>query len=168
MAQGESNRYWQQSWRGNHHERHVKRTPPKLALPWILEEDWPQWQAVDRGVPTYEKWVESFDKNLKLAESYGWPYERVPVRPDPFNEWCKTHKRTAGKFDRSLYALEILRGRSAAQPTNLEAKTLPDTAIQESRAASLPTSEAREDAPGTVQPPLPKLTNDLEISAPAP
>ncbi|MBL8893353.1 MAG: hypothetical protein JNJ53_02065 [Rhizobiales bacterium] len=168
MAQGESNRYWQQSWRGNHHERHVTRTPPKLALPWILEEDWPQWQAVDRGVPTYEKWVESFDKNLKLAESYGWPYERVPVRPDPFNEWCKTRKRTAGKFDRSLYALEILRGRSTAQPANLEEKALPDTAIQESQAASLPKSEGREDGPGTVQPALPQPTNDLQISAPAP
>lgn len=146
----------------------MTRIPPKLALPWILEEDWPLWQAVDRGVPTYEKWVECFDNNLKLAESYGWPYERVPVRPDPFNEWCKAHKRTAGKFDRSLYALEILRTRPAAQSTNLEAKSLPETAIPESQAASLPKSEARESAPGMIQSALAKQINDLQITAPAP
>lgn len=124
----------------------MTRTPPKLALPWILEEDWPQWQAVDRGVPTYEKWVELFDKNLKLAESCGWPYERVPVRPDAFNEWCKTHQRTAAKFDRSLYALEILRGRPAAQPPGLEESSVPDAAIPKPQAASLPRGEASDDA----------------------
>jgi hypothetical protein len=93
----------------NHHERHVQRIPPKLALPWILEEDWPQWQAIDRGVPSYEKWVELFDKNLRLAESYGWPYERIPVRPAQFEAWCKANKRSPMKFDRSLFALAILR-----------------------------------------------------------
>ncbi|MFO0992660.1 MAG: hypothetical protein U1E67_12115 [Hyphomicrobiales bacterium] len=146
----------------------MTRTPPKLALPWILEEDWPQWQVVDCGVPTYEKWVELFDKNLKLAESYGWPYERVPVRPDPFKEWCKTHKRTAGKFDRSLYALAILRERPAAEPANLELNSLPDTAIKASQAASLPKAEAPDDAAGMIQPALAKQANDLQVSAPAP
>lgn len=93
----------------------MTRTPPKLALPWILEEDWPQWQDVDHGVPTYEKWVELFNRNLKLAESYNWPYQRVPVRPEAFNEWCKANQRTIGKFDRSLYALELLRTGGSAQ-----------------------------------------------------
>jgi hypothetical protein len=102
--------------KGNHHERHVTRSPPKLALPWILEEDWPQWQAVDRGIPSYEKWVELFDRNLKLAEACGWPYERVPVRPDRFNEWCKANQRIVGKFDRSLYALELLRTNQSTPP----------------------------------------------------
>jgi hypothetical protein len=92
-----------------HHERHVTRIPPKLALPWILEEDWPQWQAIDHNVPSYGKWVELFDKNLKLAEAHGWPYARVSVRPDSFNEWCKANQRTVGKFDRNVYALELLR-----------------------------------------------------------
>lgn len=109
MAQGESNQHWQLSLRGNHHERHVTRIPPKLALPWILEEDWPQWQAIDHNVPSYEKWVELFDRNLKLAEAHGWPYARVSVRPAPFNEWCKANQRTVGKFDRNVYALELLR-----------------------------------------------------------
>ena len=94
----------------------MTRTPPKLALPWILEEDWPQWQDVDHGVPTYEKWVELFDRNLKLAESYNWPYQRVPVRPQAFNDWCKANQRTIGKFDRSLYALELLRTGGSTQP----------------------------------------------------
>lgn len=103
----------------------MTRTPPKLALPWILEEDWPQWQDVDHGVPTYEKWVELFNRNLKLAESYNWPYQRVPVRPEPFNEWCKANQRTIGKFDRSLYALELLRTGGSAQlelPSSEDAK----------------------------------------------
>jgi hypothetical protein len=97
----------------------VKRIPPKLALPWILEADWPQWQSVDNGVPNYGKWVELFDKNLKLAESYGWPYERVEVRPDRFNEWCQANQRTVGKFDRSLYALELLRKNQIVSPDEM-------------------------------------------------
>jgi len=111
----------------------VTRSPPKLALPWILEEDWPQWQAVDHGIPSYEKWVELFDKNLKLAEACGWPYERVPVRADRFNEWCKANQRIAGKFDRSLYALELLRtSRSTPPVENGTEKAIKDTAASES------------------------------------
>jgi hypothetical protein len=82
---------------------------------------------VDRDVPTYEKWVELFDKNLRVAESRGWPYERVPVKPDDFNEWCKANQRRGEKFDRSLYALELLRSLPAAQATRLESgAAIPD------------------------------------------
>ena len=97
---------------------HVKRPPLKLALPWILEEDWPQWRSVDRDVASYQRWLELFDKNRKVAEAYGWPYERVPVRPDPFLEWCKVNKRAAGKYDRCVYALSMLHESQGNAPAN--------------------------------------------------
>ncbi|MBL8906241.1 MAG: hypothetical protein JNM20_06145 [Rhizobiales bacterium] len=115
----------------------MTRTPPKLALPWILEEDWPRWQAVDRGVPSYERWVELFDRNLKLAEACGWPYERVPVKADAFNEWCQANRRAPGKFDRSLYALELLRNNrgtsplETAQGTEIQDRSVSQTAVPE-------------------------------------
>lgn len=120
----------------------MKRTPPKLALPWILEEDWPQWQAVDQGIPSYEKWVELFEKNLKLAEACGWPYERVSVRPDRFNEWCKTNQRTVGKFDRSLYALELLHtggGAEAKLPSSKDAKVSAASDVNDPDGSESPT-----------------------------
>ena len=118
----------------------MKRTPPKLALPWILEEDWPQWQAVDRDIPSYEKWVELFDKNLKLAEACGWPYERVSVRPDPFNEWCKANQRTVGKFDRNVYALELLRGNRSVTPV----ETTREDAMKDKPSPGIAVSEVCE------------------------
>jgi hypothetical protein len=82
--------------------------PATLAIPWILEEDWPKWSVVERDVPSYQRWVELFDKNLKLAEAKGWPYQRVAVRPDPFLEWCKTNQRAADRYARSVYAFLLL------------------------------------------------------------
>jgi len=75
-----------------------------LAIPWILEEDWPKWSAVERDIPSYQRWVELFDKNLELAEAKGLAYERVAVRPDQFLEWCKVNERAADRYARSVYA----------------------------------------------------------------
>jgi hypothetical protein len=82
--------------------------PATLAIPWILEEDWPKWSAVERDIPSYQRWVELFDKNLKVAEAKGWHYKRVAVRPDPFLEWCKVNKRAADRYARSVYAFLLL------------------------------------------------------------
>jgi len=149
----------------------VTRSPPKLALPWILEEDWQLWQSVDRDVPSYARWVELFEKNLKLAEASGWPYERVSVRPDPFNDWCKANQRTVGKFDRSLYALELLRKEKGTQPADVpapepEVTPAPDTVVSESGAVSVPGEISVEEVPN--QPAAATLSSEIVVSAPAP
>lgn len=144
----------------------MTRSPPKLALPWILEEDWPSWQEVDRGVPSYAKWVELFEKNLKLAEACGWPYERISVRPAPFTDWCKANQRPVGKFDRSLYALELLRKGNGTQPAGVEITPSPAAAVVASDDATNPIEAVVDVNPG--QPVADTPASELAVNAPAP
>jgi len=125
----------------------------------ILEEDWPHWTSVDRDIPSYARWVELFDKNLKVAEARGWPYERVPVRPDAFNEWCKTNKLSADKYNRSLYALKMLQ--NGQKPPEVT-PDLPQIADE----SAIEVSSRIEASQETVEP-SPAITAENEITVPA-
>ena len=147
----------------------VTRTLPKLALPMILEEDWPQWRAVDKDIPSFEKWIELFDKSLKVAESRGWPYERVAIRPDAFHDWCKSNQRAADKFNRNIYALKMLREGNVKSIEVPNEVTREDTA--DDPAPELPPqaeAELKADATSiAVEVSVPQKSIEREVSATA-
>jgi len=77
---------------------------PKIALPWLLEEDWPKWSELDARLPAHEQWLVTAERDVETARRLNLSWQKVIVRPDPFVVWCEVLKRPVDKYNRSIFA----------------------------------------------------------------
>lgn len=90
----------------------TKRAATRIAVAWLLEEDWPRWRAIDPELPGYDRWLEKIDQAIGEAESRGMVAERITVDPDAFAKWCRDIGEPLNRNTRSRYAAEQLRRRA--------------------------------------------------------
>lgn len=76
-----------------------------LSLAWLLEEDWPQWLAMDPGFqPDYRAWLTKCDAAFDKYRAAGVPILKVEIRPAEFQAWADAHGQRYGSMDRAHYA----------------------------------------------------------------
>ena len=86
----------------------------QIAIAWLLEEDWAQWQKVDPELPGYGRWLAKIEALETSVKSKSIQCERVVVKPEKFTEWCATNGLKVGRESRSQYAAQILANRRTA------------------------------------------------------
>jgi hypothetical protein len=87
----------------------------EIALAWLLEKDWPEWQEADRQLPEYARWRAKTEASEKTLKSKGIRAERIVVRPEQFSAWCAANVLEIGREARALYAAQILMNRRTAR-----------------------------------------------------
>ena len=85
----------------------------RIAVAWLLKEDWPRWQAIDSELPPYDRWLEKINQGVARAEAAGATAEKVTVDPDVFSEWCTSQGKAIDRNTRSEYAARQLMKRTA-------------------------------------------------------
>jgi hypothetical protein len=84
----------------------------KVALAWLLREDWPQWQEIDPDLQPYERWLSKVEGLIAETAKIGVVAEKVVVRPNEFSAWCIAKGRSISSNSRSQYAAETLMQRA--------------------------------------------------------
>ena len=80
----------------------------KIAVAWLLEEDWPKWQAIDSQLPDHSRWLAKIESAEAKAKSEGMHTERIVVTPDRFVEWCSANGKAIDRNSRAEYAAKTL------------------------------------------------------------
>jgi hypothetical protein len=91
--------------------------PPntRVGVAWYFEDEWQSLRdgAADPEVlePTYQEWVQVFEKGLRDLAEAGVVPERVEVRVAALGAWCLKHHRKLDGAARSEFVAELLRSR---------------------------------------------------------
>ena len=88
-----------------------------IAIAWLREEDWPEWQRIDDDPQTYAEWREKISEAMVALTIAGHDMEKVTVIPAEYLKWRKK-QRTADSPSRAQYASEVLAKRRKI-PRNL-------------------------------------------------
>jgi hypothetical protein len=91
--------------------------PPntRVGIAWYFEDEWQSLResAADPEVlePTYQEWLQVFEKGLRDLADAGVVAERVEVRVVALREWGLKHHRALDGAARSEFVAELLRSR---------------------------------------------------------
>lgn len=86
----------------------------RIAVAWLLESDWQVWQALDREMPDYPRWLAKIEAAMKQVKASGAQPEKIEIDPDTFVAWCKANEKKVGRDSRSQYVAQILMQRLTA------------------------------------------------------
>ena len=78
-----------------------------IAVAWLREEDWPEWQRIDDDPKTYSEWREKISEAMVALATAGHILEKVTVVPADYLKWRKKQKK-ADSPSRAQYAVEVL------------------------------------------------------------
>jgi hypothetical protein len=84
----------------------------RVGVPWLSEQDWPKWTAIDPEMLPYDVWRAKADAAIVELESRGITPVVIDVGPGEFAEWCRVAGKLSDKHSRCEYAAVRLRGRS--------------------------------------------------------
>ncbi len=51
----------------------------KIAVAWLRKEDWPRWHEIDSGLPPYDRWLETINHGIAIADAGGATAVQVKV-----------------------------------------------------------------------------------------
>jgi hypothetical protein len=76
----------------------------RIAIAWLNESDWAQWQEIDPSLPPYDEWVMKVEARHREAFQRGVQFEIITLYPDLFAAWCKAKGCAPGEAARAEYA----------------------------------------------------------------
>ena len=79
-----------------------------IAVAWLREADWPEWQKIDDDPKTYAEWRERISEAIVALAIAGHILEKVTAIPPDYLKWRKKRRTTDSPPSRAEYASEIL------------------------------------------------------------
>jgi hypothetical protein len=75
-----------------------------IYFPWLREEDWALWTALDLELTTYEAWLEEARRSFEGVEGQRNVPVKVEISATDFAAWNRGHGYSVGRHARASYA----------------------------------------------------------------
>jgi hypothetical protein len=78
----------------------------RVAIAWLRQEEWPQWQALDPELSSYDDWLRETEWIIAQLIRRGDRVEKFTVHPDYLLAWCRAVRRRVDRDARAQFAGE--------------------------------------------------------------
>ena len=80
----------------------------RVAVAWLLKEDWLRWKALEPDLPTYDQWRGKVETAIDEVEKRGQIAEKVVIDPYEYFGWCRARDRKVERSARAQYVADLL------------------------------------------------------------
>ena len=80
----------------------------RVAVAWLLEEDWLRWKALEPDLPSYDQWLSRVETAIEEVEKRGQVAEKVVIDPYEYFGWCRARDRKVERSARAQYVADVV------------------------------------------------------------